>query len=135
MSTITPHATATGVARYKKNLGTRLAFYSGSMERQTRQKYDCRLPIVDLRFDWRCSIRLSITDCRSSIRLAICDSIVDYRLSIFDSIVDLRSDCRFLSVDLRFDCRFSISCLPIAIRSVSTNRRFTFQCTHARHVV
>ena len=91
-------------------------------------------------------IRLSITDCRSSIRLAmfdsivdyrlsICDSIVDYRLSIFDSIVDLRSDCRFLSVDLRFDCRFSISCLPIAIRSVSTNRRFTFQCTHARHVV
>ena len=65
-----------------------------NMERQTRQKYDCRLPIVDLRFDWRCSIRLSITDCRSSIRLAICDS-----------IVDLRFDCRLPIVDLRFDCR------------------------------
>ena len=61
---------------------------SSTMERQTRQKYDCRLPIVDLRFDWRCSIRLSITDCRSVIRLSITDCRSSIRLSIFDPIVD-----------------------------------------------
>ena len=108
MSTITPHATATGVARYKRTWERGSSFlqweYGAPNATKIRVDYQCRSSI-------RLRVRL-VVDYRVDL-----DSIFDCRLPIY-SIVDLRSDCQFLSVD--FDKIFdflpmfdSIGRLPI----------------------